>query len=365
MQLTVMAFLVLLAVDVALAAQIDVAAPNSSATLLSADATPTVTSLDGNNNPVLVLPQSVVNVTAKFKNQVVNSSNTLPTPSPRANDFSLLSSSGVGPVAVWPALIAGACIGLGLAILFYGYKLFRPTVFVSSFAFGAIVGYMTAERVCAQTSGNFYIVCWAVFSVCGLVCGLVGLYILSVGVMLVGGTGGLVLAFLLTTSFGHKWWPSYTDGILFIFMGVLSLAFSIACYTVEKPMLVPMMAWTGAGAAMWGVGYFAGGYACADDLSVYRVSNALGEVSYTIPNSFWIYLGATILLTLVGTFVQFLSTACCENNTLYTWETHGDIEMDVRRTAYNQQPRPYDGYGFGRGVRTEVNYYHRHNDHTN
>ncbi|RHY25253.1 hypothetical protein DYB32_008430 [Aphanomyces invadans] len=338
-------------------------AANTSVAQLFADTNTTVIPGDGNNNPVLVLLQSVVNVTANFKKSLNATIPIDPAPTlSNTTDFGLLRSSGVGPVTVWPALVAGACIGLGLAVLFYGYKLFRPTVFLLSFAFGAMVGYMTAERVYSPTSGSFYIVCWSVFAVCGLLCGFVGLYVLSVGVMLVGGTGGVVLAFLLTTSFGHKWWPTYPDGVLFILMGVLALTFAILCYTVEKPMLVPMMALTGAGAAVWGVGYFAGGYANADDLSVYRTSNAFGAVSFAIPNSYWIYLCATILLALVGTFIQFMNTACCENNALYTWETHGDIEMEVRRTTYNQQPRRYEGYGYGRGVRTRDNYYHRH-DH--
>ncbi|KAF0735124.1 hypothetical protein Ae201684P_002837 [Aphanomyces euteiches] len=267
-------------------------------------------------------------------------------------DSGLLASTGVTQIAVWPALVAGACIGLGLVVTFYGYKLFRATVFGSSFAFGAIVGYMVAERVCNVDASYFYAICWGVFAVCGLITGFLGLYVLRIGVALVGMTGGIVFAFLMTTSFGYKWWPTYPDGILFILMASFGLIFAIVCYALEKPMLIPMMSLTGAGAAVWGIGYFAGGYASADDLSVYRTSDS----TYHIPSSFWGYLSATIVLFIVGMLVQFLSTACCENNDLYTWETHADIEMTTHRSYFRRGSRYDDNY-----VRTRDNYYHAHN----
>ncbi|KAF0700410.1 Aste57867_9070 [Aphanomyces stellatus] len=352
--------------------------PDANVTTLAPGATagptktvaPNLAASNDANNPVLVLLQDVVTLTAIAKNSPSNGSTKLPTTTVPVNKNAmvhtsdgLLSSTGVSQVAVWPALVAGASIGMGLAMTFYGYKLFRPSVFLCSFGFGAVVGYMVAERVCVVDSGYYYIVCWCVFAVCGLVCGFLGFYMLGLGIAFVGATGGLVLGFMLTTSFGYKWWPTYPDGILFILVGVFSLTFGIVCYAVEKPFVVPMMALTGAGAAVWGIGYFAGGYASADDLSPYRETNAFGTPGYNIPNSYWGYLSATILLFIIGTFVQFLSTACCENNNLYTWEEHADIEMTerVRYRRYDDRRR-YEDYGYGRGVRTRDNYYHRH-DH--
>ncbi|KDO28349.1 hypothetical protein SPRG_06588 [Saprolegnia parasitica CBS 223.65] len=275
---------------------------------------------------------------------------------------SLLASSGIAAIAVLPSLAAGASIGLGIAMVFYGYKLFRPTLFMSGFAFGGMVAYMTAERVVSVDEAYYTAVCWICFAVFGLVCGFLSIYVLGLGVFFSGAIAGLVLAFLMATSFGYKWWPAYPEGILFIFGAVLSLLFGALAYSMEKPILVVSMALTGAGATVWGVGYFVGGYANADDLHVYRRVDNAGAYQYAIPTSYWAYFAATFVLFVLGTYVQFMNTACCENNDLYTWNEHADLELQERR-VYRERvgyPRYRNGGDWGGGVRTRDNYYHAH-----
>ncbi|OQR92173.1 hypothetical protein ACHHYP_03975 [Achlya hypogyna] len=313
--------------------------------------------------PVAYSTQSIVNLSKYEEHDVdhetITTGNGVQS-TPIVLSSGLLASSGISGIAVLPSIAAGASIGLGSVMLFYGYKLFRPSLFVSGFALGGMVAYMIAERVVAPTHSYFTAVCWICFAVVGLICAFLSIYMLGLGVFFAGAIGGLVLAFLLTTSFGFKWWPAYPEGILFIFGAVLSLIFGALAYSIEKPVLVVTLALTGAGAAVWGVGYFVGGYANADNLGVYRSTNATGAVEYTIPTSYWGYLGATIVLFILGAYVQFMNTACCENNDLYTWDEHAQVELEERRT-YRERvgyPRYRDNYW----ARSRDNYYHAHHN---
>ncbi|OQR83476.1 hypothetical protein ACHHYP_14664, partial [Achlya hypogyna] len=71
---------------------------------------------------------------------------------------------------------------------------------------------------------------------------------------------------------------------------------------LERPFLVVASSIVGAIAAVWGVGFFAGGYPNAGYLQK-TLSN--GDWVYNIPNSWWYYLAATVVLCGVGIFVQF------------------------------------------------------------
>ncbi|KAF0684918.1 Aste57867_23162 [Aphanomyces stellatus] len=207
-----------------------------------------------------------------------------------------------------PSIIAAIAIGAGIVIAGFGYKLFRPVLFICGFAVGAVLFYLLAERV-FKNQAYMITAAWICFVVGGLLVGATVVCIWKVGVFMVGAAAGILLAFLLNTSGMYKLWPSNPNGMLYLLIVGLGLLGGFLARYLERPFLIIATSFFGATAAVWGVGFFAGSYPSGSDLESLRVELADGKFSYSISEAWWGYIAATAVLFLAAMYMQFTRTA--------------------------------------------------------
>ncbi|ETV83537.1 hypothetical protein H257_04246 [Aphanomyces astaci] len=221
-----------------------------------------------------------------------------------ANDL-FASAQGI---TFGPGLIASAAIVGGVFVALWGYKLFRPVMFLSGFAVGSILGYMLAERFFNEET-YFQTAAWIMFVVLGLIVGATVMSIWAWGVFLVGAAAGALLGFHVNTSFGYLIYPSSPETSLWICVIVLGLIGGFLGSWFERPALIVATSFFGAAAAVWGVGYFAGNFPNSRELDVWRSEAANGSFSYDLPKEWWYYLAGTIVFFILAVFFQFNKSA--------------------------------------------------------
>ncbi|KAG9402466.1 hypothetical protein AC1031_007080 [Aphanomyces cochlioides] len=211
-----------------------------------------------------------------------------------------------------PSVVAAIAIGAGVIVAFFGYKLFRPVLFICGFAVGSVIFYLIAEKVFKNQS---YVLtaAWICFVAGGLVVGATVMCIWNIGVFMVGAAAGILLAFLVNTTVGFRIWPANPDGMLYILIAGLGLLGGFLARCLERPFLIVATSFFGATAAVWGVGYFAGKYPSGSDLEALRdnVTDSSSNTTYiySISPAWWGYLAATVVLFLLATFIQCNKTA--------------------------------------------------------
>ncbi|KDO20214.1 hypothetical protein SPRG_13469 [Saprolegnia parasitica CBS 223.65] len=206
-----------------------------------------------------------------------------------------------GSLGLGPEIVAGVAIGAGLLATFLGYKLVRPTIFLAGFTLGSVGFFLLAERLFANAS---YIdtACWIAFFVGGFLVGSFVLWLYKLGIFCVGALAGVLLATQIHNSFGYLIYPSSPNTVLIVLLIVLGLGLGFVALKLERPFLVFASSCFGAIGAVWGIGFFAGGYPNAAYL---QKTFANGDWIYHIPSSWWYYLAGTTVLCGLGIAVQF------------------------------------------------------------
>ena len=204
-------------------------------------------------------------------------------------------------IEVAPGIVAVLSIVAGLVYTFYGYRLFRYTLFCSGFSAGGLLGYATADRI---SNSNPYAM-WISFIVAGLIVGSLALSLYDLGIFIIGAGGGILLAFFLHTSFSYKISPGHSNVVLLIAMLVFGIAGGLLTTYLQRPALIVITSAFGAMVTVWGVGYLAGDYPSAVDLDALKQLD--GDI--IIPSEWWYYFAATVILFLVGSLAQFTYTA--------------------------------------------------------
>jgi len=229
------------------------------------------------------------------------------TTSSNSQDTTIIFNIASEEIRVGPSIVAALAMVVGAGVCFYGYKLFRPTVFVCGFLLGGI---LIAGAANAIFKNQDYVgtATWIAFAVGGILFGFLVLCLYDTGIFLVGAAAGVFLAFTLNTAFGHKIYPSNPTFVLIVMAVLLGLLGGYLATKLEKPMIIVATSFIGADMLVWGVGYFLGDYPSGVDLNDHRVQDASGNWVYSIPSAWWGYLGGTILLFVVGMIVQFKKT---------------------------------------------------------
>ncbi|KAF0699281.1 Aste57867_10123 [Aphanomyces stellatus] len=204
-------------------------------------------------------------------------------------------------LGVGPDIVAIAAIATGLALVSFGYKLLRPAIFLSAFVVGAVVAFVAAEKF-VRGNSNATTLCWIAFAAGGLLLGALVLCLYPLGVFLLGAFAGLLLATQLQTSFAYTLSPAHPNTVFLILLAVCGLACGALALALERPFFIVATAWSGAIVAAWGVGYFAGGYPNAANLQKHLRSD---QWIYDVPTTWWLYVAGTVVVALVGMWVQF------------------------------------------------------------
>ncbi|DBA03020.1 TPA: hypothetical protein N0F65_003208 [Lagenidium giganteum] len=216
-------------------------------------------------------------------------------------------------IHVGPSIAAGIAIGLGVVVCFYGYKLLRPVIFACGFVAGGLAIAMVLEYA-FPSSTWIGTASWIGFLIGGVISGALVLWLYKAGVFIIGALAGALLAFTLNTSILHQIYPSQPDVTLILAIIILALLCGYLALRIEKPVIIVATSFIGADAFVWGIGYFAGKYPSAADLQKFRSKDSAGDWVYAIPGAWWAYLTATIILFLVGLYVQFRKTSSGVNH---------------------------------------------------
>uniref|UniRef100_K3WC45 Transmembrane protein 198 n=1 Tax=Globisporangium ultimum (strain ATCC 200006 / CBS 805.95 / DAOM BR144) TaxID=431595 RepID=K3WC45_GLOUD len=213
-----------------------------------------------------------------------------------------------GDIRVGQSVAAVIAIILGAIVCVLGYKLLRPAIFLCGFVSGGllvalIIEYAFASMTWVATAS------WIGFLIGGVIVGCLVLMLYNVGLFLIGALAGTLLAFVLNTSFGYRIYPSQPDVMLVIMIIVLALVGGFLVWKLEKPVVILATSFIGATALIWGIGYFAGNYPSGADLKRFRNKDSQGDWIYDIPDAWWAYLCATLLIFLFGVYWQFTQSA--------------------------------------------------------
>lgn len=203
--------------------------------------------------------------------------------------------------------MAMAAISMGMVTLVLGYRIFRATLFVVGFAFGGTAIALVVEHVFAEETW-VVTASWVALVVGGVLCGFLVLCLTSLGIFAVGATAGVVLAMILSDTFGYMLYPSQPGLVLAVLCMVLGLVGGVLAITLEKPVLIVATSLFGAGLLLWGIGYFAGDFPTFSDLKDYATQDDDGKWLYTIPGAWCAYLAGFALLFVFGMLVQFRKT---------------------------------------------------------
>ena len=221
-----------------------------------------------------------------------------------------------------PSVVALISIVAGTFVTFLGYRLIRPVLFVAGFAVGsvsayALVHYLFNDYSYVETAS------WIGFAVGGLFVAFLVVWLYYLGIFAVGAVAGVLLACAFNNSFGYEIWPSDPTKALYIMAAVLGVLFGLLALWIERPFLIFATSLFGAISTVWGIGYFAGKYPNSADLTYWREQIGSNDWQYNIPHAWWGYLAGTIVLFLVGMYIQFNVTA-----------------RDVQHTHANSSSRP-------------------------
>ncbi|TYZ60806.1 hypothetical protein PybrP1_004006 [[Pythium] brassicae (nom. inval.)] len=172
-----------------------------------------------------------------------------------------------GDVRFAPALLAVAAFIIGLGMVTVGYRLFRASVFAITFATGGLAAARAIEGVFRNES-YLAAASWISFVGAGLLVACIAASLYYVGIFVVGGAAGVLLAVTLNAGVGQEIYPSNPDAVLLALAIILGVAGGM---TASKSRNAPWLA--------------------------------------AVPGAWWGYIAALIALTAVGAVVQRKLTA--------------------------------------------------------
>lgn len=221
-----------------------------------------------------------------------------------------VAASPSSALRVGPGVSAALSIVGGLAVCFFGFRLMRPTMFLCGFVVG---GFLCASAADVVFKGKSYeaTAWWIALIVGGILIGALVLVLYSIGIFIVGAAGGVLLGTVVNTSIGYKLFPNDPNTGLLVFAIVLGLLGGILACKLERPVIILATSLVGAVLAVSGVGYFAKDFPDITDLQTQFGTKdaASGAWSYDLPTVWWAYIGAMLVLFVLGAFVQFKKTS--------------------------------------------------------
>lgn len=151
-----------------------------------------------------------------------------------------------------PSVYCGVGIAVGLVFAFYGYRLFKLTLFLCGFVVAGLAAYFALT---AHVNLEMYYI-WGISIAAGLVGGLLLLFLWTIGVFVLGAMMGFELAVLaMTTRTGGLLTIAWTRYVVY---GGAPLVFGILAVVWEKFFIALSTSVFGAFTVIACVDYFAG-----------------------------------------------------------------------------------------------------------
>ncbi|KAI9912690.1 hypothetical protein PsorP6_006344 [Peronosclerospora sorghi] len=210
-------------------------------------------------------------------------------------------------IEVGPSIAAVLSIIGGFAMTTCGFKLLRPTMFACGFLVGgyilsAIVLYIVDGHSSERTAF------WIAFIIGGLILGSLVVSIYNAGIFLIGAAGGVFLATIVNASFGYRIYPNDPNTGLLILAIVLGLICGALAFKIERLAIIVATALVGSVLLLNGAGYFIGDFPRLTSIKDYRYKDEDGDYVYVVPQGWWGYLAAILVVFILGVVIQLKKT---------------------------------------------------------
>ncbi|KAJ1542278.1 hypothetical protein HK405_010051 [Cladochytrium tenue] len=189
-------------------------------------------------------------------------------------------------------------IASGVLLLVFGYRLFKPVLFVSGLNFTALVVLAIVSAIAART-GNYYSDSVYFFSafVSGLLGGVVFICFWRAGVFTVGALLGYAVSTVILSLVSNGTIPSAVGGCAFII--AMAVAFGIAILFFERHLLIPATAVPGALSVTLGIDMYT-----QFGLVAAQRSFLSGSGGFSTSGRYWGLLAAFFVLAAIGCAMQ-------------------------------------------------------------
>ncbi|KAJ3300810.1 hypothetical protein HK104_000003 [Borealophlyctis nickersoniae] len=202
------------------------------------------------------------------------------------------------------AVFGVIAIVAGFFFLFFGHRLFKPTLFLAGFYFFGCIGYViliNAEPYAAYSNRETVLLVGSIAF--GVVGGLLAICVWKVALAFLGALGGFFFAlFILSWKEGGAINPPYGRAIFIIIMCVIGV---IAIFILQKPVIIVCTSIIGAYSIVMGIDAFAqtGFAASANDF----LTSSSKRSFHTFETNGKVYglLITMIVLAVIGILAQF------------------------------------------------------------
>lgn len=206
-------------------------------------------------------------------------------------------------------LFGAVLIAAGFFLSFFGNKFVNVVIFlVSSFALIMIGSILFINLALEKVDKDWVI--WTAFVVIALAsfgAGLLMVKFRKYGIGLFAGWGGVMLGFVVTTTFAVGNVYAYYAIIIAGGIGMFFIAIK-----VEKTAIILLTAFIGAYAFVRGISLYAGGFPSESEL---HSEVEAGVITLeTMPKTYYIYLCGILLLFIVSTIYQFKNNKAKEED---------------------------------------------------
>ncbi|KAJ3031393.1 UNVERIFIED_CONTAM: hypothetical protein HDU68_004473 [Siphonaria sp. JEL0065] len=202
-------------------------------------------------------------------------------------------------LTAYSGIFGGILIATGIAMAFFGHKLFKPIMFLGGFYLFAAIAFVIMQNVEYNSHNsiggdNRDLVYFAVCILVGALGGALMLFVWKLGFFAVGAGLGYVLAILVLTAL-HQVITNST--VQYVVIGVFVIAFGVLIFFLEQPVLIGSTAIGGSYAVFTGIDVFAQTGFTDAARSIVSGHGSLGEVN---AGTKWVYMFVGCVLLAIG-----------------------------------------------------------------
>jgi len=216
--------------------------------------------------------------------------------------------------AILQYVLTGVGILIGLTLVLFGYRLFKPVLFIVGFIVGAGIVYLILWR---YSSVGILVLVLAPIAV-GILCGILLLWFAVAGIFVLGAAlGFLLFSLFMSSREGGLIGSKLTE---YLVMAGVTLAGGILALIFQKTVIILATSFGGAFAVLAGIDrYLGGGFAEVIPHIIQGHSDLIQAGLKT-----YIEIGACVLLSVIGIIVQFKKTG----KNYYHKHTYEDRDYD-------------------------------------
>jgi len=195
-------------------------------------------------------------------------------------------------------VITGVAVAIGLVVAFCGYRLFKPVLFIVGFIIFAGITYLILWS--HSSVGVLVLVVCTV--VAGIVGGIVMLFVVKVGIFMLGASAGFIL-FCVVMSVRNQ---GLIHEPIAIYVGMCAsfVIGGVIALLVQKPLIIFATAFGGSYAVIAGIDRYVQGGFCQVIPHLIANHRELINADYKT----YIEIAACVVLTVAGLYVQFKHT---------------------------------------------------------